>query len=207
MKVTASNRFTKSDHFLKEQNATGITRLKEIEIINQSKRDIKHFRPLYDAYFHSILNYVHQKVADKELASDITSQVFLKAMSHIKGYKIKDVPFSAWLYKIAYNETMLFFRKSKNMRSVVLDEELVEGIKEELEEFPKENILKAIEGLLNQLKQDEFELIELRFYGGKSFREIGYILGCTENAAKVRSHRLIQKLKRELLNGNQHERI
>jgi RNA polymerase sigma-70 factor (ECF subfamily) len=207
MKVTASNRFSKSDHFLKEQSGTGITRLKEIEIINQSKRDVKNFRPLYEAYFHPILNYVYQKVADKELASDITSQVFLKVMSQIKGYKIQDVPFSAWLYKIAYNETMLFFRKSKKMRSVVLDEELVEGIKEELEEFPKENIIRAIEGLLSQLKQNEFELIELRFYGNKSFREIGYILGCTENTAKVRSHRLIQKLKREILNGNQHARI
>jgi RNA polymerase sigma-70 factor, ECF subfamily len=207
MKVTASNRFSKNDHFLKEQNPTGISRLREIELINQSKISIDNFRPLYDAHFHPILNYVHQKVANKELAADITSQVFLKAMSQLKGYKISEVPFSAWLFKIAYNETMLHFRKSKKMCSVVLDDDLIEGIGEELEEFPKEKILRSIEGMIGKLTQDEFELIEMRFYRAKSFRDIAYILGCSENTAKVRSHRLIQKLRQDLLNENQHETI
>jgi RNA polymerase sigma-70 factor (ECF subfamily) len=207
MKVTASNRLIKSSHFLRAQSTKGISRLKEIELINQSKQDVKNFRPLYDTYFPLILNYVYQKVADKELASDITSQVFLKVLTHIKKYKIQDVPFSAWLYKIAYNEAMLFFRKSKKMRSVVLDEELIEGISDELEEFPKEKIMRSMEGLIGRLKQAEFELIELRFYKGKPFREIGYILGCSENTAKVRSHRLIQKLKQELVKENRHEKI
>ncbi len=192
---------------MKEQNPTGISRLREIELIIQSKISIKNFRPLYEAYFYGILNYVNQKVADTELAADITSQVFLKAMAQLKGYKISEVPFGAWLFKIAYNETMLFFRKTKKMRSVVLDDDLIESIREELEEFPKEKILQLIEGMMGKLRQDEFELIELRFYGEKSFREIGYILGCSENTAKVRSHRLIQKLRQDLLNENQHETI
>ena len=207
MQITASNGFSKSDHFLEEQSTTGISRLKEIEIINQSKMDISCFRPLYEAYFHQILNYIYQKVGDKELASDITSQVFLKAMMHLKRYKIQEVPFSAWLYKIAYNESMLYFRSSKKMRLVVLDEALIDGIENEIEGFSKESILKAIESLLEKLKKAEFELIELKFYQGKTFREIGYILGCSENTAKVRSHRLMQKLRKEILKGDQHEKL
>jgi RNA polymerase sigma-70 factor (ECF subfamily) len=184
---------------LKEQQATGISRLKEIELINKCKKDIGNFKPLYEAHFPQILNYVFQKVSDREMAADITSQVFLKAMLHLRTYRVQAAPFSAWLYKIAYNETMLYFRKSKGERTIVLDEALVDGLKEELDEFPREMILKLIEGMISKLDHDDFELIELRFYQNRSFREIGFILGCSENTVKVRAHRLIRRMTQELL--------
>lgn len=207
MKVTVSKSFPKADQFLKEQNETGISRLREIEIINQSKKHIANFKPIYEAYFTSILNYVYQKVGDKAHAADITSQVFMKAMTNLNSYKIQEVPFSAWLYKIAYNETMYFFRKTKKVRTVVLDNALIDGIYDELDEFPKEQILHTIESMIADLKPDDFELIELRYYQSKSFREIGFVLGCSENNAKVKLHRLIRKLRHKLIKGIQDEKI
>jgi RNA polymerase sigma-70 factor (ECF subfamily) len=127
-------------------------------------------------------------------------------MKHITSYKIQQVPFSAWLYKIAYTETMYYFRKTKRCRTVVLDDKLIEGLEEDLVEFSKEKVLRKIEFMLTNLKPDDFELIELRFYQGKSFNEIGFILGCTENSAKVKAHRLIKKMRIEMgtsMNSNQ----
>lgn len=207
MKVSAPNRFLETTYFLEESKITGISRLREIELINRSKEDITQFKTLYEIYYPQILNYIYQKVTDREVAADITSQVFLKAMTNLKKYKIQAAPFSAWLYRIAFNDTMLYFRKSKKTRTVVLDEALLEGIRDELEDFPKEQILTAIEGILDYLKPHEFELIELRYYKGKSFKEIGCILNCSENTAKVRSHRVVKKLKNELLKRNRHETI
>ncbi len=204
---TIYRNFSNRPYFLEKHTPNEIPKLREIEIINQSKEDIKHFRPLYESYFNAILNYVYQKVSDKEVANDITSYVFLKAMTNLNRYKIQSVPFSAWLYKIAFNETMLYFRRSKKMRTISLDNQLIEGMQQEIDAFSMESILKMIEEELGNLSSVEFEIIELRFYQNKSFREIGYILGCTENTAKVKSHRLIKKLKAELSKRNCHEEL
>jgi len=195
MQLKALKTFTQHREHLEHRQDQGISRLKEIEIINLCKEDIKHFRPLYECYHHQILNYILQKVGNTDTAADLTSQVFLNAMMKIGAYKIQAVPFSAWLYKIAFNESMQFFRKSKKMRMVILDEELVEGLGAELEAFSKEEILLAMESELTNMKPSDFELIELKFYAGKSYREVGYILGCTENTAKVRAHRIIKGLR------------
>ena len=84
---------------------------------------------------------------------------------------------------------------------MVLDDDLLKGIHSELEEFPKAALLKSLEKTIKSLKQKDFGLIELRFYQEKSFVDIGFILDCSENTAKVRAHRLIQKLRKELLKG------
>ena len=171
----------------------------EIDIINQCRSDISKFKPLYDAYHHQILNYIYHKVMDKELAADICSQVFLNAMSGIKKYKIQNIPFSSWLYKIAFNETQMYFRRSKKHRFVILDEKIIDGLHEKLHEFDKVALLNSIEYLVGHLSSKDLELIELSYYENKSFREIGTILCCSENTAKVRSHRLMMKLKKELI--------
>jgi len=184
---------------------TKISREEEIEFIVQSKKDISKFKPLYGAYHHQILNYIYHKVIDKELASDICSQVFLKAMTGIKKYKIQETPFSAWLYKIAFNEIMMLFRRSKRLQPVILDETIIDGLHEELTEFDKEPLLASIENLVSRLGKNDLELIELRYYENMSFREIAEILNCSESAAKVRSHRLMMKLKKELIKKHRHE--
>jgi len=186
---------------------TKLSREEEIECIVQSKKDISNFKPLYGAYYHQILNYIYHKVIDKELASDICSQVFLKAMTAIKKYKIQDTPFSAWLYKIAFNEIMMLFRQSKKLRPVILDEAIIDGLHEEFNEFNKEALLTSVENLVSHLNENDVELIGLRYYENKSFREIGEIISCSENTAKVRSHRLMLKLKKELIKKQRYEEL
>ena len=167
-------------------------------IIRRSQEDISYFRPLYEAYHHRILNYIFHKVQDKEIAQDLCSQVFMSAMRNIKKYEIRYVSFGAWLYKIAFNETMGYFRKSKKIQSVTIDDEVLEGLGEELEEQDHESVFRLLEAMLGSLQKEDIELIELRFYEHKTFKEIAHILNCSESAAKVRSQRLIGRLREAL---------
>ena len=64
--------------------------INEKEIIQQAKKNIKEFAPLYSKYHRQILLFVYQRVNSKELASDITAQTFLKGMKSIKNMKIED---------------------------------------------------------------------------------------------------------------------
>jgi len=187
------------------QHHNELSREDENRYILECKKDISKFRHLYEEYHHRILNYIYHKILDKELAADLCSTVFLKAMTALEKYKVQETPFSAWLFKIAYTEMMMHFRKTKQDPIVILDEIVLDGLHDELFEFDKESLLVAIENSVKHLDKQDLELIELRYYENKSFKDIGIILSCSENTAKVRSHRLIMKLKRELIKIHRHE--
>ena len=81
--------------------------------IQAAQADPAMFRPLYNRYFEQIFNFVYKRTLNEELCSDIVSQVFLKAMQRLDGYTFQGVPFSAWLFRIATNNTIDFIRKKK----------------------------------------------------------------------------------------------
>jgi RNA polymerase sigma-70 factor (ECF subfamily) len=168
----------------------------ELQQINAAKENPAHFNVLYEKYFKSIYVFVHRRTDDEELASDITSHVFLKAMVNIKKYEHKGIPFSAWLFRIAFNETNMYFRKSKGNRIVSIEQSGIIQIAQEAEIADHTEKLELMTAALKQLDSDDVQLIELRFFEKRSFAEVGEIVGITENNAKVKIYRIIDKLKR-----------
>ena len=80
------------------------TGLNEATLIWFSQRgDPDAFASLYDTYRHGIHRYILIRVADPELAEDLTSLVFLKAWENMNTFRIGRSLFAAWLYRIAHN--------------------------------------------------------------------------------------------------------
>lgn len=158
------------------------------------------FRVLYNRYYEPIFRFVYKRTADEALAADLTSQTFLKALHKIDKYVFKGVPFSAWLFRIASNEIAQHFRKIKKNRVVTLEER---NIKELVDEYDdKEQLelnIKLLKEMMEQLKPDEIELLELRFFEKRPFKEVADILDITENNAKVKIYRLLQKMKKNFI--------
>lgn len=171
----------------------------EERTIEAAKKDVRYFKPIYEKYFTELLNYAYRKLGDEELAADIVSQVFVKAMAALPRYEQRGLPFSAWLYRIATNEINQYYRRSKKMRTVVIEDFMLNHLAEEVEEPHLEELKRKLKVVLQNLSVKELYLIELRFHEGKSFKEIGYILDITENNAKVRMHRLISKLRTQMV--------
>ena len=182
------------------QDVRGKTGLSEEEAIRRSAVDPEAFRPLYEAYFKRIFLFVFHRVGEKELAADVTQQVFLNALSHIHKYRFRGLPFSSWLFRIAVNQCNDFFRKNKKMRMVVLDDpnirELFEDLTEEQSWGEWERKLPAV---LEQLSDDDLQLIELRYFEQRPFKEVAEILGITESNTKVRTYRILDKMKKMFL--------
>ncbi len=172
----------------------------EKELIEKAKANPKAFEELYNIHFQPIFLFVLKRVGDKATSADLTSQVFLNALTHLKRYTYQGVPFSAWLYRIATNELNQHYRKSSKQRQVVLTEDMVENMKTETGVNLEDMFTKLSNGL-QALKLEALELIELRFFENRSFKEIGVILNVTENNAKVRTYRVLDKLKKQLENG------
>jgi RNA polymerase sigma-70 factor (ECF subfamily) len=169
-------------------------------LIEQSKSDPKNFEKLYERYFEAIFRFIYQRMDSKETTADITSQVFLKALVNLHTYFSRGIPFSAWLYRIALNEINNHYNRSKQLRVINIETVKVHELADELESDKTEEQLNSIYKSLKMLNRDDLWLIEMRFFEGRSFREIGDILSITENNAKVKLYRLLAKLKQ--LAGN-----
>ena len=170
--------------------------LSENDIVEAAKKDPKQFEALYKKYYEQIFRYIHQRMDDKEMAFDITSQVFLKAMINLSKYKYKGVPFSSWLYRIAMSEVYQSFKDKKSTRTVNVDTSNVEDIIDEVEQDNTGEMREALIKVIGNLPEVELQIIEMRYFEKRSYREIGDILGMTENNAKVKAYRIVEKLKK-----------
>jgi RNA polymerase sigma-70 factor, ECF subfamily len=167
--------------------------------IEKAKVDPADFEPLYNDNFGNIFRFVFQRVDNKEEASDITSQVFLKALLNLKSFQYRSVPFSAWLYRIAVNEINDYYSKSKKSRKVNIDNIQINTIIEEAGQNVTNERIEHILRVVKYLPENDLLLIEMRFFENRPFKEIADILKITENNAKVRFYRVIDKIKEKVL--------
>jgi RNA polymerase sigma-70 factor, ECF subfamily len=171
----------------------------ENQLIQKAKLNPSHFAPLYKKYYESIFRYINKRVDEEEVAYDITSCVFVKALTNLSRYEFRGVPFSSWLFRIAKSELYQSFRDKQAQRTVKIDSvQIAQVIEDFIEDYSEENKAKLLK-CLPLLKENQLQLIEMRFFEKRSFKEIGEIIGLTENNAKVKTFRALLKLK-ELFN-------
>ena len=170
----------------------------EKELIAASKKDPQSFRPVYEYYYPRILNFIYHRTNEINDAADIASIVFYKALINLEKYRDRGLPFGAWLFKIAYNELMQYFRKSKKTRYVILDDMLIDQLAEEIQTDNRKELLNAAIGAIQELKISELEIIDLKYFQQKPNKDIAFILGISEGNFKVKTHRIVEKLKKAI---------
>lgn len=173
----------------------------EKQVIAAAKKNPARFAPLYNKYYKPIFIYIFKKLKDEELTADITSKVFLKALLNLDKYQDRGFPFSSWLYKIAGNEVNMYFRKANKKQQVELNEKDLKVLMDEVElSSDQVDQLETVINALNQLPLEVSELIDMRFFEKRSFKEMGEILGTSEGNAKIKTYRALDKLKKRLPN-------
>jgi len=170
----------------------------EEKLIKAAQDNPRNFEPLYKRYFQRIANYIYHRVEDKETAFELTSQVFYKALENLPKYKPMGVPFSAWLFRIAGNEINQLYRKNKVMRVLSIDRDGLGELKNDIDENNQIEIDKQLYEALQTLNEDDLELINMRFFEKRSFKEICEIMNMNESACKMKVYRILEKLKEQL---------
>lgn len=167
----------------------------ELEWIQLAKSDPKHFSLLYEKYNEQIFRYIYQRMDDKTLAFDVTSQVFLKALKNIHKFEYRGVPFGSWLYRIAKSELNQAFRNRKAKRAINIDDTHIATFMEVFEKEENDRNRKKLVKSISKLKESDIQLIEMRYFEERPYKEIGEILDLTENNAKVKTFRALDKLR------------
>ncbi|MGH1337461.1 MAG: RNA polymerase sigma factor [Aureispira sp.] len=176
----------------------------EWQEVQKAQQNPAHFRVLYERYHEPIFRFVFKRTLEEALSADLTAQVFLKALQNLANYTFKGVPFSAWLFRIASNEIAQHFRKNKKRRVVALEDNHVQDIEVEYDDKAELEVdIDVLKHVIQDLKPPEVLLLELRFFEKRPFKEVADIMDITENNAKVKIYRLLQKMKKKFIKKKQ----
>jgi RNA polymerase sigma-70 factor (ECF subfamily) len=171
----------------------------------EAKKDYQAFDYIYEKYMPQIFQYVMYRVYNREIAEDIVSVVFFKAMKNLNLFKWRKIPFSAWLYRIAYNEICNYAKKEKKQDKICksyINEDNPTTYEQNFDEDEKS--FKFVHEYIKRLPIKDQDIIILRFFEKKSFAEIAQMTEKNESTLRVNLHRAIKKLEaimpKEVLN-------
>lgn len=158
--------------------------------------DVESFGELYGIYLGRIYRYVFYQVNNKTTAEDLTEEIFLKAWEGISKFKWKGVPFVAWLYRIARNHVIDYFRTSKQQQS--LDEELEGHDNNPEQEADNKQTQRMLSKAILSLPQQQRQIILLKFVEGLENCEIAQIIRKSQGAIRITQMRALESLRRKL---------
>jgi RNA polymerase sigma-70 factor (ECF subfamily) len=158
------------------------------------------FGLLYDKYQPKLFRFIFLKVSQREEAEDLTHQVFLSAWRNIETFQDQGLPLSSWLYKIARNKVIDYYRTRKQITSIedVPEEILVLSHDSGSKELENKMEVEAVYKALGKLSSDYQEIILMRFVEGLSPKEISQITGRNRGAVRVLQFRALRQLRRTL---------
>jgi RNA polymerase sigma-70 factor (ECF subfamily) len=162
-----------------------------------SKQEV--FAELYDEFMPKVFRYIRYKVNDQQITEDLTSTVFEKALVSFERYSSDKGAFSTWIFSIARNTLIDYYRTNRMRKQVSLDE-AVEVPSRELspeEEAEKNAEQECLRGCLSRLSEDDQEIIQLKFAAEFNNRQIAKMLGISESNVGVRLFRAVKKLRED----------
>ena len=175
----------------------------ERKLVEEAKKDPEKFSALYDKYFDQIYRYVYRRCSDRDTVQDLVSQTFYDALSHLKKYEWRGFSFSCWLYKIAHNNVLKWYREQSRMQTVDLEEgknmaDLKINVAKEAVRGEERDEIRAV---MAKLETEEREIIRLKFFEEASNIEIAEIMGLSANHIGVKVFRALKKVK-QLISRN-----
>lgn len=175
----------------------------EKKLVERAKKEPEAFAELYEANYSKIFNYVLKRAANIEIAQDIVSETFVKALKNIRKFRWQNISFSCWLYRISSNEISTYFRKNK-YRPISFEKiaepasplNLAEEIIEAEDRLKEHTEFLELQQKISKLPDIYQEVIVLRFFEKKKISEIAEILGKKEGTIKSLLHRGIENLRK-----------
>lgn len=178
----------------------------EKEFIDRfKKKDPEVWTLLYNEYFPRIYRYIFARVQNQTDAEDLTEQVFVKALDAGPSFTWKGIPISSWLFRIARNIIIDYWRKDKSKITVSIDESVVDESNDPESQAVMNSEIRRVIRAVGELTAAQREVIELRFAGGLSNAEIAYLLGKSEGSIKVMQHSALRSLYKKLADRSSDE--
>jgi len=164
-------------------------------LVEAAQKDPARFDALYEIYFAQVYAFVARRVSDRDTAEDLTADVFHKALVNIRRFEWRDVPFVAWLLRIALNAII---DRSKRAGREVLVDDPPEAVQVKPADLVESERQAQVFRMVGELPEDQRRVVTMRFAEEKSIREIAQSFGRSEGAIKQLQFRALENLRTRL---------
>ena len=153
---------------------------------------------LFERFQPGIFRYLYYRLGDRQTAEDLTSEVFVRMLRSLSGYKTQGASFQGWLFRIARNLAVDYFRQSGSNAELSEDMQTAEQSPEAALEqsLTHDELRKA----LTRLSSEQSDVIILRFVLGLHIAQVAQVLGKSEDAIKGLQRRSLLALREVLSN-------
>ena len=148
---------------------------------------------LITAYYDEIYIYTCRQLGDKQLAMDITQEIFITTWQSIGGFNEDKAGFRTWLYRVATNK-IIDYRRKNRPDTISLDEINESAL---TAAFDESVFVREIEAYISNLDPQISRILRLHIYGGYSFPELAEMLKQPEAKIKSQYYRAIKAIRKE----------
>ncbi|UII56789.1 sigma-70 family RNA polymerase sigma factor [Cytobacillus spongiae] len=156
---------------------------------------------LISSYYKEIYAFVYKQTLDAELSLDITQEIFISVLKSINRFDEKKASFRTWLYRIASNRLVDYYRSKQYQYSQ--QSETIEGYEFENEEDVivqleyKEDV-ERIASIVNRLESSTQQVVRLKLFAEYTLPEIAEVVQMPLSTVKTKYYTAIKKIKKEI---------
>ncbi len=154
------------------------------------------FGQLYERYFEKIYNFIYYRTRHKQTAEDLTAQVFYKTLNSLLKFNAKKGKFSTWIFSIARNGLIDFYRTNHNTEDIenAWDLSSADNLEKSADTAAA---MASLAKALQTLEKQQREVVLMRLWDGLSYKEIAEILNLGESNCKMIFRRTLEKLQKQ----------
>jgi RNA polymerase sigma-70 factor (ECF subfamily) len=155
---------------------------------------------LYDLHCQAIFRYFRARLDHRQAAEDLTGEVFRRMLAGLPQYRSIHLPFQAWLFRIAHNLLVDYYRREGNHMSIPLEEtETFGGDEIDPASIVEEKLtIEHVHQALSHLEPSQRDVLALRFLSGLSLKETALAMNKSEDAIKALQRRGLAALRLNL---------
>jgi RNA polymerase sigma-70 factor (ECF subfamily) len=162
--------------------------------------DSEAFAGLYDNFADDVVRYFYAHVGSYQDAEDLAARTFLRAWRAIGKFSWRGRPFEAWLFTLAKNQLIDFYRGQRRTTSP-LDETRPDDSPGPESRALASDEAAATRRALAHLTEEQRQVLVLKFYMDRETAEIAKIMGKKEGTVRALQMRALQALRRQLRHG------
>lgn len=187
-----------STSFIKVESIPHWQEVDDFELVQLAQHgDREAFGELYQRYAHIIFRFIFSHLSDRFEAEDLTEEVFLRVWRSLTNYREQGVPFLAYLFTVARNVLVDFYRRASRAGGLMsIEDKSFPDIHSDPADAAIANLEhQQVRQTLEQLREDYRMVLILRFLSGLSPEETGEVMGRTPGAVRILQHRALSALR------------
>jgi RNA polymerase sigma-70 factor, ECF subfamily len=173
----------------------------EVLVLKAQKGNQEAFAELYDIFIDLIYRYVYYRVNQADV-EDVVENIFLKIWENVRKYRQqKNTHFSSWIFRIAHNMVIDYYRSNKVHEYDELDLNLVDHDREHNPIRKTQDSLnqRDLKAALTKVKKQYRDILIYKFINELSNKEVSQILKKSEGSLRILQFRALRALKKELI--------